>query len=103
MPFFKGNEVHLLPSGQTFFDDLFHHIRRAERYVHIEFYKFYNDSIGNATLDLLRQKAKEGVEVKILIDGQGNHRRTENFTKEDMQRLRAEGIMMYEFAPFVFP
>ena len=103
VPFFKGNEVHLLPNGQTFFDDLFHHIRRAERYVHIEFYKFYNDSIGNATLDLLRQKVKEGVEVKILIDGQGNHRRTENFTKEDMQRLRTEGIMMYEFAPFVFP
>lgn len=103
VPFFKGNEVHLLPSGQAFFDDLFQHIRRAERYVHIEFYKFYNDSIGNATLDLLRQKAREGVEVKILIDSYGNHRRTDSFSKDDMKGLRAEGIMMYEFAPFVFP
>ena len=38
MPFFKGNEVHLLPNGQTFFDDLFHHIRRATESLQERFF-----------------------------------------------------------------
>ena len=103
VPFFQGNEVHLLPSGKEFFDDLFRQLEQAERYIHIEFYKFYNDSIGNATLDLLRRKVRQGVEVKVLIDGFGNHRPTDSFTKEDLERLRAEGILMHEFSPFAFP
>lgn len=103
VPFFQGNEVHLLPSGKEFFDDLFLQLEQAERYIHIEFYKFYNDSIGNATLDLLRRKVRQGVEVKVLIDGFGNHRPTDSFTKEDLERLRAEGILMHEFSPFAFP
>lgn len=103
IPFFENNEVHLLSSGRAFFDDLFQYIESAERYIHIEFYKFYNDSIGNATLDLLRRKVSEGVEVKILIDGFGNDRPTDSFSQEDLENLRSEGIRMYEFSPFVFP
>ncbi len=103
VPFFENNEVHLMNSGHALFEDMFQYIRQAERYVHIEFFKFYNDSIGKATIDLLREKVKQGVEVKILVDGVTNHNHAARFTHEDMKRLNAEGIRMYEFSPFNFP
>ncbi len=103
VPFFQDNEVHLMTTGHALFEDMIHHSSRAERYVHIEFFKFYHDSIGKATIDLLRRKVKQGVEVKILLDGVTNFNHSARFTHKDMKRLRAEGIQIYEFSPFNFP
>ena len=103
VPFFKGNEAVLLPSGQMLFDDMLHVIRQAERYIHMEFYNFRNDSIGNATFDLLKEKARQGVEVKVLFDGFGNFTSDSPYTKEHQAHLRSCGVRIYEFDPYKFP
>lgn len=62
----------------VFFDDpwqyynaILEDIEAASKKIYIETYKFGGDSIGERFRDVLTRKAKEGVEVKILIDSWG--------------------------------
>lgn len=103
VPFTHGNQAHLLPTGHALFADMMEQIARAKRYVHIEFYKFYNDSIGQATLSLLRQKVTEGVEVKIIVDGFSNTGHPASFSQAQLEALGREGIHMVAFDPMRFP
>lgn len=62
----------------NFFDDplqlynsMWNSIKGARKYIYIQTYKFGNDPIGQRFRDALTRKAKEGVEVKLLIDSWG--------------------------------
>lgn len=46
-------------------------IKNAKKYIYIETYKFGNDPIGERFRDVLTKKAKEGIDIKILVDSWG--------------------------------
>ena len=52
-------------------DDMFDDIRRAEKSILIEYYIIRNDRRGNELMEILTQKVREGVEVRLLTDGFG--------------------------------
>ena len=101
--FTHNNSVTLLTSGQEKFDDMFEAIRQAKSSVHLEYFNFRNDSIASALFDLLRTKAKEGVEVRALFDGFGNDSNNRPLKRSHVEKLRADGIEIYEFDPVRFP
>ena len=101
--FTHNNSVTLLTSGQEKFDDMFEAIRQAKSSIHLEYFNFRNDSIASALFDLLSSKAKEGVEVRALFDGFGNDSNNRPLKRRHINRLRADGIEIYEFDPVRFP
>ncbi len=101
--FTHNNSVTLLTSGQEKFDDMFEAIRQAKSSVHLEYFNFRNDSIASALFDLLRLKAKEGVEVRALFDGFGNDSNNRPLKRHHVEALRCDGIEIYEFDPVRFP
>lgn len=73
-------------SGHQFFDDpikyynsMLDDILSAKKYVFIETYKFGHHTIGIKFRDALIRKAREGVEVKVLIDSWGGSPIPEHF------------------------
>ena len=70
--FTQGNKVKLLMSGKDKFADMFEAIRQAKSSVHLEYFNFRNDSIASLLFDILKEKRKEGVEVRAMFDGFGN-------------------------------
>lgn len=101
--FTDNNKVVLLMSGQEKFDDMFSAIRQAKSSIHLEYFNFRNDSIASELFDILRQKVKEGVEVRALFDGFGNDSNNRPLKKKHIEKLRSEGIQIYEFDPLRFP
>ena len=101
--FSQGNSVHLLMSGRDKFADMFETIRQAKSSIHLEYFNFRNDSIANLLFDILREKRKEGVEVRALFDGFGNDSNNQPLKKEHLQKLHADSIEIYEFDPIRFP
>ena len=101
--FSDNNSVTLLMSGQEKFDDMFCAIRQARSSVHLEYFNFRNDSIASLLLDLLAEKAKEGVEVRALFDGFGNDSNNQPLLKKHIKAIRKRGIEIYEFDPIRFP
>lgn len=101
--FTDNNKVVLLMSGQEKFDDMFKAIRQAKSSIHLEYFNFRNDSIAAELFTILRQKVKEGVEVRALFDGFGNDSNNRPLKKKHIEKLREEGIQIYEFDPIRFP
>jgi cardiolipin synthase len=78
----NDNEVEYYNEGDQIFKAMLEEIKSAKRFVHMEFYMIRNDAIAKEFKEALTQKAKEGLEVKLLMDAAGCHRLPRNFFKE---------------------
>ena len=101
--FSHNNKVTLLMSGQQKFDDMFEAIRQARQSIHLEYFNFRNDSIASLLFDLLREKRREGVEVRAMFDGFGNDSNNQPLLKHHLDDLRQDSIDIWEFDPVRFP
>jgi len=101
--FSHDNSVTLLMSGQQKFDDMFQAIRQAKSSIHLEYFNFRNDSIASLLFHLLREKRKEGVEVRAMFDGFGNDSNNQPLKKYHLQALRDDSINIVEYSPIRFP
>ena len=72
LAFSTNNRMELFTDGNDKFDRFMEDIRNAKEYILIEYYIIRNDKLGNEFMDLLTQKVKEGVEVRLLTDAFGN-------------------------------
>lgn len=81
-PLSKRNKVKVFTDGEAKFKALFKDIRAAKETVHVEYYSFFNDDIGNEFLDLLTQKAKEGLEVRLVYDPWGSPKANKRWFKD---------------------
>lgn len=101
--FSHDNSVTLLTNGAEKFKDLFAAIRQARSSIHMEYFNYRNDSIGNALFDLLAEKVKEGVEVRVMFDAFGNMSNNRPLKKKHIQAIRQHGIELYIFDRTTFP
>ena len=74
-------------------------IEKAKYFIHIEFYIFQNDNLGNIFKNLLIQKAKEGVEIRVIYDDVGCWSVKKKFFKE----MQDNGIDVKVFLKVRFP
>lgn len=71
-PFRANNSIKTYHEGTSKFKDLLEDIKNAKSFIHMEYYLFHDDHLGMLIMHALADKAKEGVEVKLLYDGMGN-------------------------------
>lgn len=62
------NRLRYFTSGRELFNDMEGAIRNARSHIHLSFFIFEADDVGNEWLDLLKKKAGEGVEVRLIVD-----------------------------------
>ncbi len=98
-----GNDVQLLKSGRQKFEDMFQVIRQAQTFIHMEYFNFRNDSINNLLIDLLHQKVKQGVEVRVMYDAFGNSSNNRPIKKAEHDSINRLGIHLVKFDPIRFP
>ncbi len=92
------NDIKIYIHGENLFKDLTAAINSAKKYIHMEYFIFENDEIGNEIMDLLIDKVKNGVEVKLIYDGMGCIHISNNF----FQRLQDAGGEVLNFFPPLF-
>lgn len=69
--FSNNNKLTLFHEGQSKFKSLLQDIGGAKDFIHIQYYIVRNDELGRRIIEALAAKARQGVEVKFLIDGMG--------------------------------
>jgi cardiolipin synthase len=67
-----GNRIELVPDGHQGFNRLFELISGAKSSIWVMAFILGRDSVGRAFVDLLAEKARQGVEVRLLLDGFGS-------------------------------
>lgn len=96
---FKDNEAEFYTDGYQFFPALLQSISRARHHIHLETYIFDDDPLGRLIADALIQKAKEGVEIRVIYDDVGCWRVPSAF----FERMKKAGIDICAFMPVKFP
>jgi len=92
-PLTMGNSATLLVNGEQKFPALIKALEEAKEYIHIEYYIYENDKIGQTIADILIKKAREGVTVRFIYDDFGSR----GIRKNIATRLRKEGVEAYPF------
>ncbi len=94
-----GNQLAILNNGNETFQAIFEAIKNAKHHIHLEYYIFSDDRIGNRLKNILIEKSKEGVEVRIIVDDVGSWGLSKKFISE----LKDNGIEIYSFMEVRFP
>ncbi|MQA91644.1 MAG: cardiolipin synthase B [Gemmatimonas sp.] len=91
----RGNTARILTDGPSTFDAWLDAISAAREWIHLENYIIRNDRMGRIFRELLADRARDGIRVRILHDWLGCWATPNNFWKP----LRAAGVEVRAFAP----
>lgn len=90
-----ATEVKLLTNGEEKFIDLLKALEDAKDNIHIQYYIFVDDEIGNKVKDILIRKADEGVKVRFMVDDFGSHGLHKHMLKE-LEKSKVEVAIFYK-------
>lgn len=96
---FGGNRTTVYIDGASMLADLIKELYRAKHHIHVEFYIFENDAVGRLVRDVLIDKAREGVKVRVLHDDVGCWKVSHAF----YEQMLCEGIEVMSFLKVRFP
>lgn len=97
-PLTVNNKVEVIINGEEKFKRLFEDIKKATSSIHLEYYIINDDEIGGELIDLLCERAKDGILVRINYDSVAS-----SFTQKSIRCLKESGAKMYPFMPVYFP
>jgi cardiolipin synthase A/B len=97
-PITTASRAKILKNGEETFAQLKKKLREAERFIHMEYYIFRSDRLGREIIDILIEKAKQGVEVLFMFDAAGSMK----FAVRDLKDMQEAGIKAAPFSPLKY-
>ncbi len=89
----------LIINGEQKFPILFDTLQSARHHIHMEYYIWENDRRGNEVKELLLEKARQGVQVRVMYDAFGSRSIRHNIARA----LRAGGVQILPRLRITFP
>lgn len=90
-----GNKVETLINGNQIFPSMLQAIRGAKNTITFETYIYWRGDIADQFADVLSQKARDGVSVKVLLDWVGSLPMEETL----IARMQSAGVEVVRFRP----
>lgn len=97
-PVFHKSDAVYFSSGEEKFHDMLEELKKAERYIFLEYFIVEQGEMWNAILEILKEKAKEGVDVRVMYDGMCS---LTQLPYRYPRKLKKFGIKAKMFAPIV--
>jgi cardiolipin synthase len=94
-PVFQGGTAELLQNGDAFYPAMLAAIGNARETVNFEIYIFEPDEVGLQFMEAFKDRARAGIEVRLLIDGFGGLKLRKKY-RDDLSRA---GVMIRRFRP----
>jgi cardiolipin synthase len=92
-PLSLHNEAQLLINGEEKFPAVLEALRAARHHIHLEYYIIEDGVVGDAIKAVLMEKAKAGVEVRLVYDDFGS----KDIRRRWLRELRASGAQAFPF------
>jgi cardiolipin synthase len=93
------NRVEILKNGEEKFPRLIEDLKNAQHHIHLEYYIFIDDELGNQIIDILIEKAQNNVEVRVIFDSVGSL----SLSNKTVYKMQEAGIKVFEYLPVRFP
>ncbi len=98
-PLHENSKIDIFTDANELYSSIIEDLRKAKHHIHMEYYIFLADKIGSAVMDVLKEKAKEGVVVRVIIDDVGSWQ----LKKKKIKELRNAGIDVQSFLEVGLP
>ena len=66
-PIWKNTQVEYFPLGEDFWEALLRELRKAEKFIFMEYFIIQEGKMWNAVLDIMKEKAAAGVDVRLCL------------------------------------
>ena len=97
-PVYDNSGVKYFPFGEDKFQELIAQLKKAEKFIFMEYFIIDKGEVWSEILNVLREKARQGVEVRLLYDGTNTMIR---LPKKYPKVLQSYGIQCKVFSPMV--
>lgn len=95
IPLLRGGTAEILQNGDRFIPAMLEAIAGARETVNFEVYIFDSDETGGKFIEAFMERARAGVEVRLLLDWFGSLK----LKRADRRRLRSGGVRLELFRP----
>ncbi len=104
-PVFKNSKVDYYKSGEELFQSIIESLRKAERFIFLEFFTIEIGHVWNTILEILKKKADAGVEVRIMYDDFGSIAYLPKHYPMDLEKMspNIHAIKFNKVVPFFSP
>lgn len=97
-PVYHNSTAVYYPLGENKFADLLAELKKAKHFIFLEYFIIERGIMWNAVLDILKEKVKEGVEVRVMYDGMCSILKLPHKYPEELKKY---GIKAKMFAPIM--
>jgi cardiolipin synthase len=94
-PLAEGNKVEILKNGVRIFPAMLAAIRSAKKTINLEFYIYWDGSIGREFAQALAERSRAGVKVNVVLDAVGSAA----MSRELIEFMQKNGIAVEWFHP----
>lgn len=99
LPVYQGINVTYYPNGEILFPDLLEALKQAEKYIFLEFFILERGIMFDGIFDILKQKASEGVDVRLIYDDFGCFLRLPEDFELEMQKHKIKALKFNPVKP----
>lgn len=96
-PLYNNTSSEYLSPGERFFEVFLEELQKAEKFIFIEFFIISRGKMWGAVLDILKEKAKAGIDVRLMYDDVGSMLDLPNKYYKTLEKY---GIKCTVFNPF---
>lgn len=100
-PVFGNAEAEYLKTGEIFYERLLEELKKAEKYIFLEFFIIREGEMWQGIYDILKEKAKDGVTVKVLYDDIGSLKDLPEKFRAELKKHDIECVVFNAFKPFL--
>lgn len=95
----QDNDVQIFTDGHAKFSALIADLEQAKDHIHLLYYTIRHDALGQQIANVLIDKVKEGIDVRVLYDDMGSRLLSPKY----IRRLRNAGVLVGAFFPPKIP
>ncbi|MBQ7915743.1 MAG: cardiolipin synthase [Firmicutes bacterium] len=97
-PMYQNTSVKYLSTGEIYFEELVNQLKKAEKFIFMEYFIVDQGKMWDTVLEVLKEKAAQGVEVRVMYDGMCSLMRLPYRYPEQVREM---GIQCKMFAPIM--
>ena len=99
-PVSKNNDIEYFNFGEKFFPELISSLKEAKKFIFMEYFIINKGKMWDEILQILKQKANDGLDIRIIYDDMGSLARLSTKYPRELSKFGIKCIPFNKLTPF---
>ena len=100
-PIYENNEYKYYPLGELAFEKMLSELKKAKKFIFMEYFIYEEGVMWDSILEILKEKVKDGVEVRVMYDDAGCITTLPKNYDKKLEKLGIKCIAFNKITPLV--